>query len=193
MQYTDLIASLTGEKTPALLTTATTGLKEEDELIAAFTITGNQETELLMRSLPTEKLSPASVFHGIGPQEVRSFGQPDDLVRSQLDELFAHHSVFSYNPEFQTDFLSRFGDGQYVVHDLPLILQAADMRVPLCEVRTLSELESEASRLVGKPPSFKSICRRYSIAPRELLLPLQSACWQLRGLWARLAEIPVVR
>lgn len=192
MQYQELITNVCGDKPPVLLTTATTGVKPEDTLIAAFSIDlSDRSTSLVMRHISNELLAPAAQYHGIMEQEMRSFAMPEDLVKRTLEELFAEHTVFSYNPVFQTDFIGRFLGDTVSVVDLPAIVQAADMRTSRLEGDSPAQLEASAMRLIDKPPAFRAICRRYGLQPRAFLLPLQASGWQLDELWARLSEIPV--
>jgi len=195
MSMAGLVTSLCGDRPPMLVTTATTGVHESDTLIAAFFISPlSRETELVMREVPEDMLAPSREYHGIGSEEMRSYALPDDQALARLDELAQNNTLFGYNPEFQSRYLAKGMTAAPVVLDLPALVQAADMRMAMAQVTGLSELQALALRQIGgKAPSFRSLCRRYGLEPNQVLLPLQASCWQLCGLWDRLAEIPAVR
>lgn len=185
-----------------MLATATTGLEDDDELVAVairvMTVPGRDiewpQNRLIVRNVDRDKLLKAQPYHQISPEYMADNAMEDDEFNATLAQWLDSYEVFTYNPAFQVKYMT----GQLAnpparfPHDLPLFLKYANMHLVLDgdTVASLDTLETAAAQMAGRGQSFKKLCATYAIAPLlPPALPLESAVDQLAALWERLCLV----
>lgn len=190
------------DRTPVMLATATTGLDDDDELIAVairvMAMPGRDiewpQNRLIVRSVDRDKLLKAQPYHQISPEYMTNNALEDEEFNATLAQWLDNYEAFTYNPPFQVKYIT----GQLtnpparMPHDLPLLMKYANMHLVLDGETTESvdTLETAAAQMAGRGQSFKKLCSTYALAPLlPPALPLESSVDQLASLWERLCLV----
>lgn len=175
-----------------LVATATNGLDpRKDQLLAialkAIALDGTEiSNDLLIRTLDRGTILKSSEYHKISFDMATRLGRADEEIKEALKETTDTGLFFTYNPNFQSQFLDPFVQVQHM-YDLPLLLKGAEMQLFLdtTEVSTLADLEKLFRKLLGKPPSLKNMCKFRDISehPPFDVLPVVYGTDLLHSLW----------
>lgn len=199
--WKDLMTDAT-ERTPVMLATATTGLDDDDELLAVAVLAPpwggrtTPERRLLVRTVPEDLLLKSQRYHQVTAMYMQAHAVSDEAFREGLAGYLDNCEVFTYNSRFQTDFLTRFLGTPPVreLHNLPLLLKLANMhlRVESRDIADVGQMETLAAKSAGAPPTFKKVCDVNAAEPlRPPALPVESAVHQLACLWEKFCAVPV--
>ena len=190
------------DKPPVMIATATTGLDDEDELIAvavlapAWAYRAAEIRRLFVRNVDRDKLLKSEKYHCFKDQYVQEHAVADGDFTTAVAEFLDNYELFTYNPKFQADFLTRVftETPACMLHNLPLLLKLANMHVTLetKDTATVDALETAAGKLAGNSPAFKRMCEVNAVEPLlPPALPAESAVHQLAQLWRKLGETDV--
>lgn len=129
-----------------LLCTATTALNPVDgKCIGVWywwcDSDGKTGRDSLVRNLSEGELAQGSEYHRITPEFVRRHGMDKQEFRDKCIELFGAGTLLTFNPKFQAKWLP---EAVGHLHDLPLLLKGAEMRLtlPVEAVETLANAEA---------------------------------------------------
>lgn len=178
-----------------LVSTATTGLQDDDELLAVNIIepedAGSLSRTYFKRVDDRNKVIRAQEYHKITP-ETSMAGRPSESFVEAITNELSDSVVFTYNPLFQIKFLERQGIHVPAVYNLPLFLKGAEMRLLLFddESRSLDSIESTLSKKAGAPQAFSKLTQSFGLTPSVIELPLQFSCRVLLEAWNRLKALP---
>ena len=195
MKFNDYLKTLVGP--PKFAVVATTGLKEEDEIIALSYCGGEGAPKTIIRRiLDQDKLLAAYDIHKFSPEVVRDSGMDDgqfmDIVRQDLAG-----PVFTYNPAFQESFLARIdpsGESPVRFVDLPLLWKGMNVYMELSpDITDVIKLQEAVKKFVGKAPGFTRLAKTLFLSqPYPAAYPCEGSCALLQGLFGVLdAELPV--
>lgn len=182
------------------MTTATTGLGMDDETIAVGWRAFDENTNdwvvgSVYREVDNDKLMASQEYHQITSDYLRANACVDEQFRLEVNDVFAGHAVFTYNPPFQLRYLEKVLGGTVPMHNLPAFIKGANVRQTVDDIdtATLETLEAYCLRVGGKPGSLQKLTSLYRVG--GLLppaLPFESAVYQLLGLLQLLQQIPMV-
>ena len=138
-----------------LLCTATTALLPPDgKCIGVWYYwcdnDGKTGRDCLVRDLSECELAQGSEYHKITPEFVRRHGMTKQEFCDKCIELFGSGTLLTFNPKFQARWLPvEVGH----LHDLPLLLKGAEMRLALPEeaVESLARAEAFFLQRTGAP------------------------------------------
>lgn len=195
--WADLLSAMMGGRTSLMITTATTGLKEEEDQLIGVCLKepgAAASPRTVLRRVPEELLAKGREYHRV-TRTASDRGVSDREFRAELDRLTERHVLFSYNPAFQRLWLSPWTTTGFVmVYNLPLLLKAAMSRqvIRLREEDTMSDLETVCYRLAGNTPGFARMVKSLGLEEpsEELWLPMERNLLLLDDMWRRTVSLP---
>lgn len=190
------------DSAPMMLATATTGLDDDDELVAVAAKVIEwpgvdiewPADRLIVRNVDRDKLLKAQAYHQISPEYMAQNALDDEEFNRTLRSWVDNYEIFTYNPQFQHSFICRqlpLAPGR-VPHDMPMLMKLANMHLVMDrdDVESIDTLETLAARVAGKAQGFKRLCDVNGLtALQPPALPVESSVHSLAQLWTRLCAI----
>ena len=179
-------------KTPVrCLSTATTGVHDEDELIAVSTKEPGSPTTTIIRSIDVDKLEPAMEYHRITPELVRERGMQDNEFKRELSNMVGG-IMLSYNPAFHVKYISALDDSvDFKCVDIVLIWKAANANLAVSSDMSLQELQAYIMASLGKANAFKRVAASSGFSDFEYLLPCENSACAVEWIYSQLALFPL--
>ena len=177
-----------------LISTATTGLGDDDELLAVCISepgTPISSVRTMVKKIDDrDKVLKSQEYHQISPEkshlgyEGKAFA--DALAEEMKDSVF-----FTYNPQFQTKFIGRLGL-MPTLYNLPLFIKGAESRIMLFEdeASTLDAIQKTFAQRMGGTMSMNKLAAAHSVSQTAIELPVEFSCRALIVLWKYLQELP---
>ena len=189
------------EKKPVMIAVATTGLDDDDELIAVglhavpgYEMDEGWTSKVLCRHIDHDLLEKSAQHHGFTDKYLEDNAVSDEDFNAQLADVLDNFETFTYNPAFQMKFLVKqlWLEGRFP-HNLPQMFKYANMHLILDskDTVTIDTLETAASSsIVGRAPSLKRLCDANALEPLPPpALPVESSVHQLALIWEKLGNV----
>lgn len=174
-----------------LLTTATSGVGDHDELILVRVADPEEGQEhTFYRQVSAENVLKTQEYTGIQVEDISRRGMADEAFKAALQDVCQDKLLLTYNVPFQLKYLAPYVELK--LHSLPLWFKATGTRLPADEqdIADAVSLDKWAARSYGKDPTFKSVTKQLGIDPWNgtgLYVDWTTAAMRL--MWGRMGQV----
>ena len=178
-----------------LLSTATTGLGDEDELLAVCIGNAGEAVQSIRtyvkKVTDRDKVLKSQEYHQITPEQSMR-GRSEQAFVDALAEEMKDSVFFTYNPSFQSKFIGRLGL-MPALYNLPLFIKGADSKMLMYDKdsESLDAIQQCLAKRMGGTMAMNKLAAQHGAEKSVIELPVEFSCRALIVLWDYLQEIPV--